>query len=383
MAMIDNPTLMIAIATSSAALMLTLLIGWFNARADNYLGNWAVGMGFVVIALVALGLRQGPYDANMIMLSFAALLTGMAFILAGCTQFRLGTVRRAPLVALWLIAVTAMGVPFLLGYSGLGTIVLNLGCATFMLLSGYQFFAGRQESRVLMGSGAVIFAMTALSFVACAGVLISEGTMVLTAPPVNWAENFNSIMAIAGLSGLGAISLTINQARATRRHRQEAQTDSLTGLLNRRAIFDRFGIGPLPTGSAVLMFDIDHFKQINDRYGHAAGDAVIHHFGAMLRVNVRAEDAIARLGGEEFCAVLLAQPIEAARQVAESIRVDFEAHPTRSLSQMITATVSVGVATSGPGETFSSVLNRADDALYRAKSDGRNQVMTLAGRNIA
>lgn len=381
--MIDNSTLMIAIAFSSGALMLTLGLSWLNARHDGHLISWAAGMAFVVLALTALGLRSGRYDVPMQLVSFAALLSGMALIHVGICQFRTGRVCVLHAALLWLVAMLATGLPFLTGLSGVGTIALNLFCAIYMALSGYQYWAGRAEAPVPLTTAAVLFALTGISFLACAVVLLVEGRFVLTAPPNNWAEAFNSIMAIVGLTGIGALSLTLNQSRAARRHRLEAQTDSLTGLLNRRALFDRFGKAELPVGTAVLMFDIDHFKQINDRQGHAAGDAVIQQFAAILRRNLHDDDSMARIGGEEFCAVLQPMPVDQAKLVAERIRTDFEQAAVRLLSENIRSTVSVGVATSGADESFSSVLNRADSALYKAKDNGRNRVTAAALRLIA
>lgn len=381
--MIDNATLLIAIAFSSGALMVTLLISWLTARRDGYLISWAAGMGLVVLALSILGLRNGRYDLFVQMAPFSALIMGFALIYAGTYQFR---TTRMPLVStatLCTIAMLATNLPMLLGYSGIGTIALNLSCALFMFLSGYQYWAGRVEAAVSLIVGAALFALTGLSFLLCAIVLISEGTTVLSAPPSNWAEAFNSIMAIIGLMGLGTLSLTLNQSRATRRHRDEALTDALTGLLNRRALFDRFERADVKAGTAVLMFDIDHFKQINDRRGHAAGDAVIRHFGDILRHNMRTGDIAARIGGEEFCAVLAPLPIEEAKAIAERIRVQFEQAPAQRAFESLAATVSIGVATHCADESFSSLLHRADSALYRAKDSGRNQVTIASLRLIA
>ena len=381
--MIDNPTLLIAVAFSSGALMVTLLISWVSARRDSYLVSWAAGMGCVVVALAILGLRGDRYDVTVQMVPFSILIVGMGLIYVGMHQFRTGTVPMISVVALTVLALVGTNVPIFIGYAGLGTLILNLSCAVFMALSGYQYWAGRAESPVPMMAGAALFQLTALSFVCCAAMLVLNGSMVLTAPPSNWAEEFNSIMAIVGLTGIGALSLTLNQSRATRRHRDEALTDSLTGLLNRRALFDRFDNVDLAVGTAVLMFDIDHFKQINDRQGHAAGDTVIRSFGAILRQNMRAEDIVARIGGEEFCALLQPMPLDTANAIAERIRADFEQTPAMHGFETIAATVSIGVATSGEGETFSSVLHRADSALYRAKHSGRNRVTTAPLRLIA
>ncbi|KQX40124.1 hypothetical protein ASD04_05650 [Devosia sp. Root436] len=381
--MIDNATLMIAIAFSSGALMLTLVLSWLNARRDGYLISWAIGLAFVVFALAALGLRNGRYDLWVQLGPFVALISGMALIHVGTCQFRTGSVSRLTAALLWVATMLATSLPFLFGLSGIGTIALNLSCATYMILAGYQYWAGRAEAPLPLVSGAFLFVLTGVSFLACAALLAVEGRLVLTTPPNNWAEQFNSIMAIVGLTGIGALSLTLNQSRATRRHRLEAQTDSLTGLLNRRALFDRFGKAELPVGTAVLMFDIDHFKQINDRQGHAAGDAVIQHFAHILRQNLRDDDCMARIGGEEFCAVLQPMAVDRAKAIAERIRADFEQATIRLVSESVRATVSVGVATGGVDESFSSVLNRADAALYRAKDSGRNRVTAAPLRLIA
>ena len=381
--MIDNATLMIAVAFSSGALMVALVISWLNSRRDGFLISGAAGLAFVALALTILGMRDGRYDLVVQIIPFTALISGMALIYVGTHHFRTGQVPLGPAMALWLASLLATDLPLLLGYSGIGTIALNLSCGMFMVQSGYQYWAGRSESPVPMTTGAGLFLLTGLSFLCCAFVLIQDQAWILSAPPSNWAEEFNSIMAIVGLTGLGALSLTLNQSRATQRHRQEALTDALTGLLNRRALFDHFENAELPLGTAVLMFDIDHFKQINDQHGHAGGDGVIRHFGAVLRQNMRDGDVVARIGGEEFCAILLPMPVEHAKVIAERIRADFETSPTRVIAQAIPATVSVGVATSGATESFSSVLNRADDALYRAKHTGRNRVTAAALRLIA
>lgn len=381
--MIDNGTLMVAIAFSSAALMITLIIGWLGSRRDTHMLSWAFSMVFVVSALAMTSTRDAPFNTWQQIGSFTALLTGMGFIYHGACLFRAGRAPTAAIAAVWLVSVLGMGLSFRLGYAGLGTIVLNLACAAAMFGSAVQYWRARAEAPTPLTANAALYAGTGLSFLACAFVLILEGRLVLHVPPSNWAEEINSLMIIVGITGIGALSLTLNQSRATRRHRQEALTDPLTGLLNRRALFDRFDTAKLDTGTAILMFDIDHFKRINDLQGHAAGDAVIAHFAAIVRENMRPEDTAARIGGEEFCAILPAMALERAKAVAESIRAGFEARPAMLEGGAILATTSVGVATCGEHETFSSVLNRADNALYKAKGSGRNTVTIAPLRLIA
>ena len=381
--MIDNATLLIAIAFSSAALMVALLIGWLNARGETYLAFGSAGIGFVVIAMSLLGLRVGYLDFFLLFVPYALILTGFGLIYAASRLFRDAASSVRPAVIAWSVSLFLLVVPFFAGLSGLGALSLNATSAVLMMLCAQQYWMGRAESPAALITNTILYALCAASFAACAVVIGLDGHMVLQAVPDNWAELFNSIMSLVGLTGIGAITLTLHHSRAALRHQHEANTDSLTGLLNRRALFERFERLDLPVGTAVLMFDIDHFKQINDRHGHAGGDEVIRHFGTILRDNMGSDDVVARIGGEEFCAILQSMAIDEAKTIAERICNDFEVSPARLVFETIPATVSVGVATSGAGESFSSVLHRADDALYRAKDSGRNQVTVAVLRLIA
>jgi diguanylate cyclase (GGDEF)-like protein len=181
-------------------------------------------------------------------------------------------------------------------------------------------------------------------------------------------------MVIVGLTGIGALSLTINQIRTSNRHKSDAMTDPLTGLLNRRALFGE-KVTETASNTAILVMDLDHFKTINDQFGHAAGDRVLRAFAEVIFSNIRAEDVAARLGGEEFCIVLSASSPKAAAAVAERIRSTLETKTFPTSAGVIHATVSVGIAIrSSEPETLQALLSRADAALYQAKAAGRNRV---------
>lgn len=381
--MIDNATLLIGIAFSSAALTVALLIGWLNSREERYLAFGAGGIALVVIAVAVMGLRNGRYELVHTLLPFTLVVVGMSLIYAGSRLFRDPASSLTPPVVICAAALPAMAIPFLMGYSGTGTIVLNIFAASFMVLCAREYWIARRESAVAMVTNALIYIVTASSFVACATVLLVDQTWILNAPADNWAEDFNSIMSLVGLTGIGAITLTLHHARAARRHSLEANTDALTGVLNRRALFNRFGDRDIVTGLAVVMFDLDHFKQINDRLGHAHGDMVLQRFADVLRTELRPRDTIARLGGEEFCAILPGYDHEAARAVANHVRKAFAGLRLSIGEGGEIATVSAGLATGGQDETFSSVLSRADAALYKAKEAGRNQVHVAPLRLVA
>lgn len=130
---------------------------------------------------------------------------------------------------------------------------------------------------------------------------------------------------------------------------------------------------------ALLMVDIDHFKRVNDHYGHLAGDHVLRHMVGVLRQRLRASDVLGRYGGEEFMVLLPGTDLHGAAQLAEHLRQAVQAAPCEWQGQHIPFTVSIGVAASAdtpadPSRTSEALLQAADQALYRAKDDGRNRV---------
>lgn len=155
-------------------------------------------------------------------------------------------------------------------------------------------------------------------------------------------------------------------------------TDALTGLANRRALEARMpGLCEAPPGRiSLLMVDIDHFKEINDRLGHGAGDRALRIVAEQLQATLRPGDFLARYGGEEFVAILDAGA-EEAMQVAERLRERLERTRFRSQDQPVRVTLSCGVATVQADDTPESVFDRADRALYQAKRAGRNRCMAL------
>jgi len=156
----------------------------------------------------------------------------------------------------------------------------------------------------------------------------------------------------------------------------ELRTDPLTGVANRRA-FDESLLQLLVTHEteeaplSVAMLDLDQFKKINDEQGHLAGDRVLQDLSQLVRAIVREGDVVARFGGEEFVVLMPRTPLPSATKLAERLR--------ERVAQKLATTVSVGVAASVRGEGATSLLARADAALYRAKNDGRNCVAVHEG----
>jgi diguanylate cyclase len=170
--------------------------------------------------------------------------------------------------------------------------------------------------------------------------------------------------------------------------RGEALTDPLTGTLNRRGFEIRSGqIFEEPKGLAkglcLLMLDIDHFKKINDTYGHLFGDKVIRAIAETLKSKVRGQDAVARLGGEEFAVLLEETNISGARIVAENIRQTIERGKIRRLDTQDSIggiTISIGIAIYSKGASIEEMLDQSDKALYVSKNSGRNRT-SVFGQN--
>ncbi|MBO0719158.1 MAG: GGDEF domain-containing protein, partial [Rhizobiales bacterium] len=166
--------------------------------------------------------------------------------------------------------------------------------------------------------------------------------------------------------------------RTVRAHRNAASTDPLTGLLNRRGfaeagarVIEREAMAGRPV--SVMICDIDHFKAINDRFGHPAGDEILKLFAAIVVNKLRISDLSGRIGGEEFAA-LLPCPLDEAVVAAERVRHAFAGSGIAVEDGPVDTTVSIGVAGGPAGTELEVLLAAADTALYQAKRGGRNRV---------
>jgi diguanylate cyclase (GGDEF)-like protein len=168
-------------------------------------------------------------------------------------------------------------------------------------------------------------------------------------------------------------------ASLTGRLRELAMVDSLTGVLNRRAFLDQADGEWVRHrrhnhALACAMVDVDGFKRINDTFGHAAGDAVLQHIGALVRATLRASDLSARLGGDEFVALMPETNIDGATATAERLLGRVVSRPLTILDQSFATTLSIGVASAEGCTSLEELLARSDRALYRAKKEGRSRV---------
>jgi diguanylate cyclase (GGDEF)-like protein len=200
-----------------------------------------------------------------------------------------------------------------------------------------------------------------------------------------WVAMFG-IEVLLYVVGAAFIVLMLAKDRAVRAYKVAAATDPLTGLPNRRGFFEAARTmmaenQPATVPVSVLAFDLDNFKAINDDFGHAAGDAMLALFAAVVRKTMRGGDIVGRLGGEEFVALVSGTLAEAAI-AAERMRSAFAAATAGPDGYNIPATVSIGVACGSPNASIDTLIARADAALYRAKANGRNRV-ELADEAVA
>ena len=201
-----------------------------------------------------------------------------------------------------------------------------------------------------------------------------------------------ALMVLILLSGCIALNLRIQRIRAKLQQQREALAqalevnrelatrDELTGLINRRAMLDLMALEhrrSLRSGRPLLLaqLDIDHFKPINDQHGHATGDRALQAFAGTVRASVRDTDVLARWGGEEFVLMLTDTSADQARGLLERIRQAVQALEIAHSAGSLQLTVSIGLAQHLPGDTVEHTLERADQALYRAKALGRNRVV--------
>jgi diguanylate cyclase (GGDEF)-like protein len=177
----------------------------------------------------------------------------------------------------------------------------------------------------------------------------------------------------------------LNLTLAYRELEELSTTDFLTGAFNRR-YFMEIATTELKRhqrhskNTSVLILDIDHFKEVNDTYGHSVGDQALRHLVRICRENLREEDIFARYGGEEFCALLPETDASTAKEVAERLRYNIENTPMEFDEQQLHLSVSIGLCgIDAQRETaIEPWLERADKAMYRAKEQGRNQVVCCA-----
>jgi len=370
---LDGPTVAFVAVCIIALLGLLLILAWLQQRDLRALAWW--GAAYLIGASsLALWGTPTPWLALPSEVPFAMIFVACGMIWNGVRLFRgrpLLPVAAFAGAGAWLVLCQLPWFPE--GSSAR----IGLGVA---VVAVYTFFIAYELSRERRKA---LRSRTAAVVVPClhAAIFLMPLAMRAFTPEViaaSWLTVF-ALETIVYAVGTAFIVLLMVKDQHVGFYRHAAATDFLTGLLNRRAFLENAlrlcvhraaGNGPV----TLLMFDLDHFKAINDRFGHAVGDEVLRVFAQVARRSTRTDDIIGRIGGEEFVAII-PERMELAVPIAERIRAGFEIAATEVAGHPVGATVSVGAATSYELVTnIDALIARADVALYRAKGEGRNRL---------
>ncbi|MFC0267295.1 GGDEF domain-containing protein [Kushneria aurantia] len=375
--MLDTTTLFITGIVTRTAFMAVLLATALTRPGAHYLWHW---MGALLTSTLGLWLivqrDSGPYNGLYDTLDYALILLCFAFTWSGLRIFYGRAIKVWPMALLTILPPMTYAVLILAGMAPRYALPVVFAAGTlFSLLNLVEVATTpwrRLRAQYVIGLAYVIYAV-AFSIPA---ILIPAGIISTDIPAISRLPLLADLAACIMLY-FGYVALTGERASFELRHLSE--TDTLTDLANRRgaqpALQRLLDKRKQAAGASVVMADLDHFKQINDGFGHATGDSVLKVFAKRLTSLVRDTDIAARWGGEEFLIVLPATDIEAALQLAERLRRHIDDTSFMCDGQRIDITVSLGVAQCVPGDRdFEAAILRADRALYRAKHEGRNRV---------
>ncbi|MFC5551916.1 GGDEF domain-containing protein [Massilia aerilata] len=372
--MIDIQTFMLALGVGNIAF--ALLMAGYMRGADNSpaLGYWMWGR--LSIGVAQLCWWAAPqFELRLVeAVSACAWLGGVALeVGANCLFFGFARWRKS-LYLFTLPGWVAVCYAVATGASRLQlTELISFIIALYVFGAAVVLLRPRKAPLLqrLIGVNNILFALAIWTWLGFEGG--SPGSS--TAPVIGLAYLASYLLMI--VNGFGFLLLC--KQKDDKLMRRLATVDGLTGMLNRRAFFERADGARqlalrLRKPIALLMLDIDHFKQLNDSYGHASGDEALKVFADTARGVLREHDLIGRLGGEEFALVLPATRLEGALEAAERLRLAVLDVPVFGGAPGYRMTVSIGAVTIEAGEALTAALARADHALYAAKTSGRNRV---------
>jgi len=376
---LDINTLFMVTMHIEIMLGLLLFFAWAQNFSKRALAWWGSAHLMRATSIMLLGLYGSVPDSLSIDLANAVLFGSFALTWCGARVFDRRTPEPAVAligVAVWLLACRLQAFTTTVELR----VLVGAGIVTaYTWATAYEFWRGRDEALVsrwpaifmLFAHGALFLLRTPLG--ALARVTPSNNLAMS-----GWLELL-SLEALLFTISIAFILLAMAKERTEYRHRAAARTDPLTGIANRRGFLEQTALsrrGPAGTQpTAVLLFDLDHFKTINDQYGHAVGDRALKIFADIAKAHIGMAGTVGRWGGDEFVAVLHNTSREIAATVAERVQVALEKAAADIDGRLVGATVSTGMAFSSHGAfELPAMLLQADQALYRAKADGRNRL---------
>jgi diguanylate cyclase (GGDEF)-like protein len=375
------PTLFLFSSFVLSLLSALMYVIWRNDSEDGgELGWWSIAFLFASGSGLCFAFRNSVESVSVVA-GNALLLWSFGFVWMGAAAF-VGKPLPPLLYALgggliWLSGLWSAEIHFRISAVGLITAIYD-----FLTAHELHSYNRRRGKGFLLSQLAVWLVGTHVAadiFVALMGPFFEIDAR--TSFVNTWLLKYRWMGLFSYFAVLGFVLVTLSKERAANRQEAAAMIDPLTGLANRRAFeraFERaMKHATENEATALLVFDFDNFKEINDRFGHPVGDRVLAAFGKTAARNIRSGDVLARIGGEEFAALLCPVDRETALAIAERIRVAL----IEEVSQLTEglATVSVGVAVvEDRRPDLKEMTATADKALYQAKAAGRNRVV-LAG----
>jgi diguanylate cyclase (GGDEF)-like protein len=380
---IDLPTLCVVAFFITIVAGFLLLFSWLQNRREPSLALWGFGYLLAAIGPAFLALRGFIPIPWAMMGAGTCMCCAYGMVWTGARVFE-GRVARLSLAlaggAIWLIACQFDDFR---ASEPARILLVTVVTATYTLLTAYEVWNARDRELISRWPTLVLILLHA-SFLLARIPLLPQMTFPLPAGgPHQGALLAIVLEALFVVFCLAFLRVNMSKERAELEQRKAAHTDWLTGIANRRAFFER-GETLLArsaangSSTALVLFDIDRFKDVNDTAGHHAGDAVLKAFAQLVAAAVRSDDLFGRLGGEEFACLLPKTSMVQALQLSEHIRAAFAAKRFSYLEGNVT--VSVGLAMmsgemmGGTDGGLQALLATADRALYRAKAEGRNRV---------
>lgn len=385
---LDNRTLLFSLMLISGLMALSLAVVARDGE-QNGLKKWSGALMLEAVAWLLIALRGVISDTLSILVANLLLATAQAIKLGAIHEYRKLDWPHWQCILPVLFAVSIFVIlPYdaMRARIALGSLLYSLQVT--LTLRALRTDAGSRSGRawgLVFYSYAVMLPMLLIRAAAALfGTVEFAGPNMSVAPNSTQLAVFVCLVALNLLGSMGFILMI--KERADREMRALAMSDSLTKIFNRRALMAQAEKetaaaerNHLPL--ALVMIDIDHFKHINDQYGHAAGDAVLVEVARLLASQLRKQDTVGRYGGEEFCILLPATDEDGAVALAEKLRMAIAAASLPAGKTHISVTISLGITvwqTEMSPSDCGQLLEKADRALYQAKAGGRNRTVVLS-----
>lgn len=378
---LDVNTLGVALSLVTLSMTLLLCVAAWHAGPEKGLRHWALGNFAIMLGLVLNVYQQQVHHGLSVVIAYTLMTLGVGVTWLGIRAFKGRTQPQSgPLLAaltvfllIWVFRFHLDHQPARIFISSLVLAGLSLLCARELLIPAEQPL----RTAYWFTGFTALFCTVGLLLRAASSFTLSPVSPTTAGPPM---QSVTLLGAMVAQIGLACGFLLMTHYRTTMALHRLSERDALTNTLNRRslqeqasAVLELASQQAYPT--TLIMIDADHFKRINDQFGHQTGDAVLCHLVGRVRQHLRADDLLGRFGGEEFILLLPGLDTESAAQVAERIRQALCAQPWQNENLPVALSVSMGVACSDQhGYAFDTLVGAADAALYRAKALGRNRV---------